>query len=206
MKCPHCLINFKDNLTTRHLGSSKDGNWTIQYENCLECDNLILFLNNYRDGNNILLYPKSIYRASLSSDIPNELANDYKEACLVIQYSPKASAALSRRCLQHILQEKANVKKADLSKQIAEVLASKQLPNYLAEGIDAVRNIGNLAAHPIKDRNTGEIVEVEPGEAEWLLEILEQLFEFYFIEPAILQRKKDKLNKKLADLGKPPMQ
>jgi hypothetical protein len=75
----------------------------------------------------------------------------------------------------------------------------------LAEGIDAVRNIGNFAAHPIKSTNTGEIVDVEPGEAEWLLDLLEGLFDFYFILPAELQRKKEALNKKLADVGKPPM-
>ncbi len=39
--------------------------------------------------------------------------------------------------------------------------------------IDAVRVIGNFAAHPIKSKSTGEIVDVEPGEAEWNLNTLE---------------------------------
>jgi hypothetical protein len=53
--------------------------------------------------------------------------------------------------------------------------------------------------------NTGEIIDVEPGEAEWLLNVLEGLFDHYFVQPAILAAKKDALNKKLADAGKPPM-
>jgi hypothetical protein len=49
------------------------------------------------------------------------------------------------------------------------------------------------------------VVDVEPGEAEWLLEVLEGLFDFCFIQPAILQKKRDALNQKLADAKKPPM-
>jgi|SRR5690242_16813913 hypothetical protein len=102
----------------------------------------------------------------------------------VLADSPKASAALSRRCLQTLLREEAKTKAKDLVEQIQEVLDSGKLPSYLAENIDAIRNIGNFAAHPIKSTNTGEIVSVEPGEAEWTLDVLEELFDFYLIQPA----------------------
>ena len=65
--------------------------------------------------------------------------------------------------------------------------------------------IGNFAAHPIKSNSTGEIVEVEIGEAEWLLDVLELLFDFYFVQPAITKAKREALNQKLLDAGKPPM-
>jgi hypothetical protein len=76
---------------------------------------------------------------------------------------------------------------------------------YLAEAVDAVRVIGNFAAHPIKSKSTGEIVDVEAGEAEWLLDTLEGMFDFYFVQPLLLQKKKDARNKKLAEVGKPPL-
>jgi len=41
------------------------------------------------------------------------------------------------------------------------------LPGHLAEDLDAIRNVGNFAAHPMKSTHTGDIVEVEPQEAEW---------------------------------------
>ena len=47
--------------------------------------------------------------------------------------------------------------------------------------LDAVRNIGNFAAHPIKSLGSGEIMDVEPGEAEWSLAVLKELFGFYFV-------------------------
>ena len=48
-------------------------------------------------------------------------------------------------------------------------------------------------------------VRVEPGEAEWNLDVLEALFDFYYVQPAKHKKKKAALNKKLADAGKPPM-
>ncbi len=92
------------------------------------------------------------------------------------------------------------IKPGDLSKEIDE--AMKTLPSYLAESIDAIRHIGNFAAHPNKSTSTGQIVDVEAGEAEWSLDVLEDLFDFYYVQPAVVQRKRDDLNKKLTDLGK----
>jgi len=102
-----------------------------------------------------------------------------------------------------VLRDVAKVKPSDLSKEIDEVLP--KLPSHLAEAIDAIRNVGNMAAHPIKSTNTGEVVDVEPGEAEWLLDALEGLFDFYFVQPAILQKKRAALNQKLAEAKKPLM-
>jgi hypothetical protein len=137
--------------------------------------------------------------------VPTEVAKDYLEACLVIADSPQASAALSRRCLQLLLRKYGGVKPNDLSKEIDEILAKHTLPSHLADSIDAIRNIGNFAAHPIKSTTTGEIVEVAPREAEWNLDVLESLFDFQFVQPAIIKAKRDALNKKLADAGKPPL-
>ena len=133
------------------------------------------------------------------------MAEDYNEACLVISDSPKASAALSRRCLQAILREAAKVKHSDLAREIQEVLDRATLPTALAESIDAVRNIGNVSAHPVKSTSPGEILPVEPHEAEWNLEVIESLFDFYFTPPAVLKRKRAILDTKLGTAGKPPM-
>ena len=65
--------------------------------------------------------------------------------------------------------------------------------------------IGNFAAHPLKSTTTGSIVDVEPGEAEWNLDVLESLFDFYFVQPAISAKRKAELNKKLKEAGKPKL-
>ncbi len=95
------------------------------------------------------------------------------------------------------------MKHSNLSNEIDEAMSS--LPSHLAGAIDAVRNIGNFAAHPIKSERTGEVVDVEPGEAEWNLDTLEGLFDHYFTQPTLLQEKREALNAKLADAGKPAL-
>jgi hypothetical protein len=43
----------------------------------------------------------------------------------------------------------------------------------------------------IESTSSEEIsVAVEPGEAEWNLDVLDGLFDFYFIQPVILQQRK----------------
>lgn len=103
------------------------------------------------------------------------------------------------------LTRESRCKKGDLFKEIQEVIDGGKLPSHLAESIDAIRHIGNFAAHPMKSTSSGEIVDVEPGEAEWSLDVLEFLFDLYYVKPAITKRKRDELNAKLKDAGKHPM-
>lgn len=108
----------------------------------------------------VLVYPRGTPRP-LPPEVPREYAEDYKEACLVLPDSPKASAALSRRCLQNLLRSVAKVTPGKLANEIQEVVDSKTLPSHLAESIDAIRNVGNFAAHPVKSERSGEIIDVE---------------------------------------------
>jgi hypothetical protein len=132
-------------------------------------------------------------------------ADDYREACLVLSDSPKASAALSRRCLQNLLREVEKVKPGNLADEIEQVIKGGKLPSFLVQSIDAIRNTGNFAAHPMKSQKSGEILPVEPGEAEWNLDVLESLFDFYFVQPKVIREKREVLDRKLEDAGKPPM-
>ena len=223
MKCPHCLVDFHDAQTwwSVTIGTDKDGWWLLNRYNCPSCGRFVLHLENGAMGQPIqqgtqsmrlqavtkamMVWPKGVSRSQVPSEVPPDIVEDYKEACLVLADSPKASAALSRRCLQSLLRKAAGIKRGDLSDEIQQVLDSGKLPSDIAENIDAIRNIGNFAAHPNKSKSTGEIVDVELHEAEWNLDVLESLFDFYFVQPARAKARRDALNKKLQDSGKPPL-
>jgi hypothetical protein len=166
------------------------------------------FQNGYMlDGevaSEMILYPQHFLR-SVEPEVPESYKKDYSEACAVLTLSPKASAALSRRLLQTILRKEHNIQHKSLAQEIDDFIALRGVPSHLSGAIDAIRNVGNFAAHPLKNTNTGEIVEVEPYEAEWLLEVLDALFDFTFVQPIRLKKRKDELNKKLQAIGKPPM-
>jgi Domain of unknown function (DUF4145) len=143
-----------------------------------------------------IIYPKVTVRA-IPEEVTGEFRQDYEQACAVLDLSPMASAALSRRLLQHILREKAGVRERTLAAEIDKVLESDHRPPYyLAEDLHRVRKVGNFAAHPIKDEVSEAIVEVEPGEAEWLLDLVGQLLDFYIVGPAIAQEMRDQLDVK----------
>jgi Domain of unknown function (DUF4145) len=138
---------------------------------------------------------------------PPEIAKDYAEACNVLPVSSKASAALSRRVLQVVLHAH-GYNARDLNSEIDLLLnesdPKKAIPAALRETIDGIRNFGNFSAHPVTDKTTLQIIDVEPEEAEWCLEIIEQLFEHFYVGPSTVAKKKAALDAKLAAAGKPP--
>jgi Domain of unknown function (DUF4145) len=230
MNCPHCRVAFHDNPRDIILGKDADGGWKLRQQICPNCKKYILHLINGQpishegflpttlnrgpyanrteevvDTNCVQVWPKSTARQPCPPEIPKEIAEDYTEACLVLADSPKSSAAMSRRCLQNILRDPnaANAQQKELADQIDHAL--KAMPSYIAKDIDAVRNIGNFAAHPMKSKTTGSILPVEPGEAEWNLDVIEELFDFYYVQPTKSQSKRDALNTKLQSVGKPLM-
>ena len=213
LKCPHCTVSFHDHWTANLINDAPGKNsWNSYSTVCPSCSNVVVDMEvlehrppkpnrKYR----IRIYPKGSSRPPVPKEVTEPLASDYPEACLVFSDSEKASAALSRRCLQMLLREKAGVKPGDLYSEIQQTLDSRQLPSHLAAALDSIRVVGNFAAHPIKSTNSGAILDVEPHEAEWLLDTLEGLFDFYFVHPAKLQQKRDALNKKLQEANKPPL-
>jgi hypothetical protein len=140
------------------------------------------------------------------SEVSPEIADDYIEACNVLPISPKASAALARRCLQNILRAH-GYKDKDLSREIDQLLnekdPSKGIPSTLRTTIDGIRNFGNFSAHPITDVTSLQIIDVEPHEAEWCLEILEEMFDHFYVKPEQAKAKKAALDAKLKAAGKP---
>ena len=205
MKCPHCLESFharertsfqfnndKDNY--RHIfyiGEDVESNWWLEKVTCPGCERYILYLietpspGTPRDPEDSdLIRPKMMSRSPVPSEVPEEFATDYREACLVLTDSPKASAALSRRCLQFILREKAGVEGRNLYEEIEQTKDLNILPTSVVELLDVPRKVGNVAAHPVEDSVTGLIVDVDLWEAEWCLEVIEALYDHFFVVPA----------------------
>jgi hypothetical protein len=114
---------------------------------------------------------------SFPSYIPKQILQDYGEACLIIDASAKASATLSRRCLQGMIRDFWNINKPNLKQEIDELKGRIDAETW--EAIDAIRTIGNIGAHMEKDVNV--IVDVEPGEAEKLIWLIELLLKQWYV-------------------------
>jgi hypothetical protein len=109
--------------------------------------------------------------------VPQAIRDDYLEACLIRDLSPKASATMSRRCLQGMIRDFWKVVKPKLIQEI-EAIKDKVDP-ITWKAIDDVRSIGNIGAHMEKDINV--IVDVDADEAQILIELVETLIKDWYV-------------------------
>ncbi len=122
------------------------------------------------------LKPRSQARV-FPSYIPKAILEDYEEACIIRDLSPKASATLSRRCLQGIIRDFHKITKKQLFDEIEAL--KENIDPLTWQAIDAVRSIGNIGAHMEKDINL--IIDVEPQEASALIGLIEMLLKDWYI-------------------------
>lgn len=109
--------------------------------------------------------------------IPDVIISDYREACLIAELSPKASATLSRRCLQGIIRDFWKVTKPKLKDEILAI--QDKCDDLTWKAIDATRKIGNIGAHMEGDINL--IIDVDPEEAGLLITLIETLLKEWYV-------------------------
>ena len=225
MKCPYCGMHFSDNWIVQEIARLSRTGWFYRTALCPECTQMTIELcpplrsdimnqldqlsvgeqhtTIQRLGRWRQVLPVGSNRGPVPPEVPKAIAADYVEACRVLPTSAKASAALSRRCLQTMLHAH-GYKDRDLAKEIQQLLNANVLPQHIQETVDAIRNFGNFSAHPINDKTSLQVIDVDPEEAGWCLEILEALFDHFYVGPEKAKARKAALNKKLAAAGKPP--
>jgi hypothetical protein len=210
--CPYCnkpqivtAVNRDHGSGAIRVGNSSDGKlgysiWSIACLNdqCLRTSShLSIYGADYDEFGNFKGLNQKIVRFGeqilprgnakpLPEYIPEPLREDYEEACLIRDLSPKASATLIRRCLQGMIRDFAGISKNRLVDEIDalrsavhEGTADRSITPESVEAIDHVRDIGNIGAHMEKDID--HIVPVDPGEAQALIELVEMLFEEWYV-------------------------
>lgn len=107
----------------------------------------------------------------------------FHESELINNISPRSSATLSRYLLQMLLHEELHIEKRNLEQELDELEKGSEVPSNLITMLQIMRRVANFGAHPKKSTNTGEIVEVEKGESDIMLELILELFDYLFIKP-----------------------
>ena len=122
------------------------------------------------------LIPENVYR-HYPDYIPLQIRNDYEEACVIIDKSPKAAATLLRRCLQGMIHDFWDIHGKNLNAEITQLKDKISATQWQA--IDGLRSIGNIGAHMEHDVNL--IVDIEAKEAIKLQKLIELLIEKWYI-------------------------
>lgn len=193
-QCPYCSMIMpisNDTLSERTPGFHRD---TIHTWDEVEIDNSALKILFYKCPNcgqytikatgigesvkdvDIPIRPTSSAK-QFPEYIPKTIRQDYEEACAIVSLSPKASATLSRRCLQGMIRDFWKIKEKNLYNEISAL--KNQIPADLWSSIDALRQPGNIGAHMEKDTNV--IVDIDPNEANTLIQLIELLMKEWYI-------------------------
>jgi Domain of unknown function (DUF4145) len=193
MQCPHCLHHFFSSPREFDLGQCGEHRWALTLEACPNCNDSTIILSRCPPvgaATVMMVYPKGMGRPSLPPVVPGRYASSYEEAARLLPDSPKASAAVSRYCLRRLIHDMLGMRSTDFARELDLLLASRQLPRHLADALDAVRHFADFAAHPEKSTSPGAISDVQAGEAEWLLDTLDLLFNYFFVQPADTERRR----------------
>lgn len=216
IRCPHCKAlayflrenQWPSNIPTRLSKWQMDCGFEMRdlctlfhvaVWKCSGCSNhVILVYPNGLGTEPRRVWPIGSSRSLRSSDlpinlIPKHISDDFHEAALIEELSPKASATLSRRCLQSILQDQFPDKVGKdkpLKKQVHAIFETELLPTDISNELHGIRSIGNDGAHENINPETNQIIDVEPGEASACLDVIEDLVTFCYVKPyRALQRK-----------------
>lgn len=188
-KCPFCGAVLPDSslVLTSHrfaffsINDTTSPHLAVDIYRCPDknCEKEMVIVhgeNGYIENKTVLVYPES-FAIHFPDYIPKGIIDDYKEAYSILTKSPKASATLSRRCLQGMIRDFWGIKKNKLIEEIKELQG--KIPAAQWAAIDALRKLGNIGAHMEKDVNT--IIEIDDHEAEMLLQLIELLIEKWYI-------------------------
>lgn len=192
-KCPFCkeVFSTDDNLHHQHFDIAflkefssqpirdSEFNFRIKLFRCPSCEKISTIATGVGTAVHELTVP--IYPASFAVQFPEyvpvQIRSDYEEAYAILSISPKASATLSRRCLQGMIHDFWDIHEKNLN---AEITALK--PHISAsqwKALDGLRRIGNIGAHMERDVNC--IIDVDPEEAENLLKLIQLLIGKWYI-------------------------
>jgi hypothetical protein len=109
--------------------------------------------------------------------VPQKVLEDYREACLTIDLSPKVAAALARRCLSLMLRDFWQVQPGRLIDEFRQIKGPVDPLTW--EAIESVRQSGMIGTR--FESEGAEILETEPGEAKLLIGLIETLVQDWYV-------------------------
>lgn len=192
-KCPRCLatVRFARPASAESVCielAGKQEALRVNAVECPDCGRLAVSVETltaavrgkWVSDEEFVVWPRQSERP-VPPAVPRDMASDYKAAALLLGLHAGASAALSRRCLQAVLRHTTGDDLPTLSEQVRA--AAPRLPPDIGRRLSAVMAVGKFPANPSKDADPGRIVDAEPGEAEWNLNVLDLLFDHHYVRP-----------------------
>lgn len=152
----------------------------VHFYRCPNCNQYSIIAEGYGSAvQDVSIKIRPISLAKKFPDyVPENIRQDYEEACAIVDLSPKASATLSRRCLQAMIRDFWNIKGKKRLVDEIDALEGK-VPADQWNILNSLRRLGNIGAHPEADVNL--IIDINPGDAQKLISVIELLIKQWYI-------------------------
>ncbi len=160
---------------------------------------------DWKDGDWWFAVPRRGAAREPHPDVPEKYAQDYREAALIMEDSPQASAALTRRVLSHLLADDFGFEQHNLTDQINAFNKDQKYPDDIKEALHQVRDNGDFAAHVLRDVETGEVVKVTLADALWNLDVLDTMFDYGIVQPKLRRERMEAHEKRSERVGRSPL-
>ena len=154
-----------------------------------------------------LARPRFSASRPLPDEVQGEFRRDYEEATAILDLSPRMSAVLSRKILADVLSQYAKLTQRHLPDQIDAFRADTAHPTHVRKPLHYLREIGNFGAHT-QTGPQAEIIDVGREEAEWTLDVIDRLFDYFIVSPEADRKLYESMDEKLEDADRtaiPPL-
>lgn len=197
IKCPYCgafialsqetqrsddiFIRFSALAHRDFAGMQSYPSMTLTSIWCPSCDEIIIGVSSTHPrlkGIDRFIKPTFTHITPPLS-VPEAVKNDYIEACSIVSLSPKASATMSRRCLQGMIRDFWKISKRTLHDEIV-ALSDKGVSPEIINVLLGFKSIANIGAHPDKNQEISVLLDIGKNEASDLLQMIEYLFEAWY--------------------------
>lgn len=223
IKCPYCFRDtpsfWEPLYTLDRNGNTKQGiewkdndSFNIEWMSCIsdECDQVIVRIRRTRHIGSSepivedwFAVPRKRSPRPIDPLVPDKFSKTYVRASLILEDAPDMSGVLSRRILQDLLETYAGRSEYKLEERIDKFIDDPAHPSNVKDNLHSLREIGNFGAHTKANKETGDIVDIGLGEAEWTLAVIDGLFDYFIIGPERNRSRREEWERKRGPLNPP---
>jgi hypothetical protein len=232
MQCPICRqftrdawqllvrqmhVGYRESLQVEPPGGIVGSHVGVDFMYCEnpECKQLVVRVHEVSDlPPHAVASPETLTRTWLARPrsgsrpldplVPEPLRKDYLEAAAILDISPRMSAVLSRKIVFDLLEQYAGITEYTLKGSLDKFIGDTSHPARIRENLQHLREIGDFGAHTKKD-GIGQIIEVSQEDAEWTLDLVDRLFDYFILDPDRDKQLRATWDKNLQDAGRKPI-
>jgi hypothetical protein len=189
--CPHCNIHATQDWYDIQYNIGDVGGYQMsqlsnitdaRLSRCRKCEQSCIWINGE------IVFPRQSRAPQPHEDMPEEIKQDYEEARMVVDESPRAAAALLRVCIEKLLRQLTGKESDSPYSMIGDLVEEGRIDKRVQKAFDSIRVFGNESLH------AGEIDMQDDSEsAERLFKLMNTIVQMTITKDRLIDETFDEL-------------